>query len=156
MLPAQWNAGFPLHEAGITAESLYLISWHNNKRLDLFRCGLPDLQPELLQTDVPEGRCAAWGQKFLVLGSRCWLVDPQAPTERQIRVMADRVPWGYHSATPAGQRFAGSANMSSKQAFETGFLTGIFHSTHYGLVARTERITDKRVVFYRAVFNDSR
>jgi len=152
ILDSHWEEQFPLIRARVDGDAMYVIHGHH-ARQDLFRFAMPEFHPELIQSDVPEGDCVPWRSKFLVVGSRCWMLDPQASPERRVRVVTDRVPWGFHSFTQGGQRYAGEANQTSQEAYAAGRVLGLFPCHHYGLLAGVQQ-AHSNIIFYQAVFSE--
>jgi hypothetical protein len=132
---APWECShFPTPDEPIT-DAFYCRS---EPRHDiLLRRALPDFKPEIVAHNVPDGCIAQWGRKLLILsinGKQCWLLDPQAPPQMQLRVVADRVPWDDFRGLPA-----------------------LMRSNHYGLVLRHVKKNGKEysTEFCRAVLDES-
>ena len=96
---------------------------------------------------------ASHGGKFLIAGTKCWILDPKAPTGQQIRVVSSQVPWGFYGSPSRANAFAGDAAQSYEEAKARGELQQIYLSNRYGLLARKRATGD---AFYRGVFKETR
>jgi hypothetical protein len=128
VLPHRINGGIEPDRVACTSVAVYRVRGYSGvPRLE--RIGLPDFSPETLITSVPEGCCVRHGDKFVILGNRCWLVDPKAPPEERVRLIAARPPW-----TESGDRAAGAAAEPSEEPLPFRFRR-ICRSNHFGLLA---------------------
>ncbi len=154
--PFPGNSRLELRDLGLDSQYQY---YPGGKRFEcrriegcLTRVGLPDFVPEALMVGTPEGFCVKYGDKFLIFGSRCWLLDPEALPCRQIQVVAARPPWQFRNFSVSGQRFAGDANEPPKELvpFEC---KGIFRSNHFGLIA-VRYSMQRGCEWFRLVFDE--
>ena len=79
--PCTWNLG----SNEPAAAAVYRVE--NSGDCHLLRWGLPDFEPHVVCGGLCDGVAAPWGEKVLVVGRQCWLIDPQTPA--QPRVVAD-------------------------------------------------------------------
>ena len=150
VLPHKLRGGLEPRRLAFTREAVYRVQLFS-KGLRLERIGLPDLKSETLMAGVPEGYCVKYGDKFAVLGSRCWLLDPKAPPQQRVRVIAARPPWKYRNHCSTGVEFAGPAAETPNDLLPFQF-KGIWRSSHFGLLAvRFSR--EHRYEFLRIVFD---
>lgn len=124
-------------------------------RLHLVRVGLPDVRTQILLSDVPEGACLKRGDKYVIAGTKWWLVDPAASEDDRIRVLATQFPWVYRNSTGAGARFVGTTFSPPNQ--KDVFLVALFQSNHYGTIAvsKAPYYDVHGMNFYRVVFEDA-
>ena len=90
--------------SSVTREAIYRIEIIKAK-LHLCRIGLPDFRVESLLTPVPLGECVKYGDKFLIIGGRWWVIDLKEEPENRIREIADRQPWCYGTGPGPGSEF---------------------------------------------------
>lgn len=150
VLPHAITSGLEPHRLAFTPEAVYRVQVYYME-LRLERIGLPDLKPRTLMTGVPEGYCVKYGDNFAILGSRCWLVDPKAPPQQRISVIAPRPAWKYGNASTAGAKFAGEAAEPPHELLPFKFRR-ICRSNHFGLLAVRSRV-GAGCEFLRIVFD---
>ena len=151
VLPHTIAWGIEPHREAVTPDAVYRVrDYPNEYRLE--RVGLPDFNPETLVAGVPEGYCMKLDDRFVILGSRCWLVDPKAPPQERVRVVAARPPWKYSNYNSKGAELAGAAAEPPEELLPFEF-TQICRSNHFGLLAvRYSR--EHAYEFFRVVLDE--
>lgn len=133
MLPHSLTSDIDTGRIAFEPDAIYRVQgYFGESRLE--RIGLPDFKLETLVAGVPEGYCLKFGDKFVILGTRCWLVDPAAPVEKRTRVVAARPPWKHRNVTSSGIEFAGGERETPKE-IQAATLKGIYRSNLFGLLA---------------------
>ncbi len=118
--------------SSVTREAIYRIEIIKAK-LHLCRIGLPDFRVESLLTPVPLGECVKYGDKFLIIGGRWWVIDLKEEPENRIREIADRQPWCYGTGPGPGSEFVDGDTRPHFEKYDYEY-NRVVVSNVYGLV----------------------